>query len=67
MIGGLRQVGRILCNVDGGERMQTDGNTGGFRLGAYGRAAFRGEGDKRLRTCIQPEIDVMEPMGGGPA
>src|SRR2546428_12146927 len=67
LIGGLRQVGRVLCNVDGGKRMQTDGNAGGFRRGANGLTACRGEGDKRLRARIQPEIDVVELMGGGPA
>jgi hypothetical protein len=67
VIGGLRQVGRILRNIDGGERMQAHRYPGGFRLGTQGRTAFRGEGAKRLRARIQPEIDVAEPMGGGPA
>src|SRR5215475_14033016 len=47
--------------------MQAHGNPGRFRLGAQSRTACRGEGSKRLRTRIQPEIDVAEPMGGGPA
>src|SRR5262245_54750538 len=46
--------------------MQPYGNAGGFRTGANGLTAFRCEGDKRLRTRIQPEIDVVEPMGCGP-
>src|SRR5262249_3090637 len=67
LIGSLRQVGRVLRNIDGGERMQTYGNASGFRTGTNGRTAFRGEGDKRLRARIQSEIDVVEPMGGSPA
>src|SRR6266849_8305714 len=36
------------------------------RPGTQGRTAFRGEGAKRLRARIQPEIDIVEPMGSGP-
>ena len=50
LIGSLRQVGCVLRNIDGGERVQTDGNAGGFRTGANGLTPFRGEGDKRFRS-----------------
>jgi len=46
--------------------MQAHGNAGGFRTGANGLTAFRCERDKRLRARIQPEIDVVEPMGCSP-
>src|SRR5882724_2663954 len=66
VIGGLRQVGRILRNIDGGERMQTYGNAVCFSTGANGFTAFRCEGYKRIWARIQPAIDVVETMGCGP-
>src|SRR5215468_6379784 len=66
LVGSLCQVGRELRNIDGGERMQAYDNAGVFRLGPQSCTAFRGEGVKRFRTRIQPEIDIVEPMGGGP-
>src|SRR5215831_2957295 len=47
--------------------MQADRNPVGFRPGTQGRAALWSEGVKRLRARIQPEIDIVEPMGSGPA
>src|SRR5262249_15729648 len=67
LIGSLCDVRRILGNVDGGKRMQADRNPVGFGLGTQGRTAFCSKGVKRLRARIQPEIDIVQPMGSGPA